>query len=91
MPYHADVRWHGRGQPGLEEFSTRCIDEIDANWSERELLLGEIPAVVVSHHVIQAIPTFYGRTPIGWRLGTLPIPCDQIVTSFSSKSELALN
>ena len=27
----------------------------------------------------------------GWNLGTLPIPTDQIVTSFSSKSELALN
>ena len=27
----------------------------------------------------------------GHRLGTLPIPSDQIVTSFSSKSELALN
>jgi len=30
-------------------------------------------------------------TTDGWRLGTLPIPSDQIVTSFSSKSELALN
>jgi len=30
-------------------------------------------------------------TTDGWRLGTLPIPTDQIVTSFSSKSELALN
>lgn len=30
-------------------------------------------------------------TPDGHRLGTLPIPSDQIVTSFSSKSELALN
>ncbi len=30
-------------------------------------------------------------TPFGFRLGTLPIPSDQIVTSFSSKSELALN
>jgi hypothetical protein len=27
----------------------------------------------------------------GWLLGSLPIPSDQIVTSFSSKSELALN
>jgi hypothetical protein len=27
----------------------------------------------------------------GWLLGTLPIPHDRIVTSFSSKSELALN
>lgn len=30
-------------------------------------------------------------TTDGWKLGTLPIPTDQIVTSFSSKSELALN
>jgi hypothetical protein len=30
-------------------------------------------------------------TTDGWDLGTLPIPSDQIVTSFSSKSELALN
>ena len=30
-------------------------------------------------------------TPQGHLLGTLPIPSDQIVTSFSSKSELALN
>jgi hypothetical protein len=30
-------------------------------------------------------------TTDGHRLGTLPIPSDQIVTSFSSKSELALN
>jgi len=30
-------------------------------------------------------------TTDGWRLGTLPIPSDAIVTSFSSKSELALN
>jgi hypothetical protein len=30
-------------------------------------------------------------TADGWLLGTLPIPSDQIVTSFSSKSELALN
>src|SRR5580698_443488 len=30
-------------------------------------------------------------TTDGWLLGTLPIPSDQIVTSFSSKSELALN
>lgn len=30
-------------------------------------------------------------TTDGWKLGTLPIPSDQIVTSFSSKSELALN
>lgn len=30
-------------------------------------------------------------TTNGWALGTLPIPSDQIVTSFSSKSELALN
>lgn len=30
-------------------------------------------------------------TQNGWELGTLPIPSDQIVTSFSSKSELALN
>jgi hypothetical protein len=30
-------------------------------------------------------------TEDGWVLGTLPIPSDRIVTSFSSKSELALN
>ena len=30
-------------------------------------------------------------TTDGWLLGTLPIPSNQIVTSFSSKSELALN
>jgi hypothetical protein len=30
-------------------------------------------------------------TEDGWLLGTLPIPSDKIVTSFSSKSELALN
>jgi hypothetical protein len=30
-------------------------------------------------------------TTEGFRIGTLPIPSDQIVTSFSSKSELALN
>jgi hypothetical protein len=30
-------------------------------------------------------------TTNGWLLGTLPIPSDEIVTSFSSKSELALN
>ncbi|HEY2546027.1 MAG TPA: hypothetical protein VGI46_08185 [Candidatus Acidoferrum sp.] len=30
-------------------------------------------------------------TEDGWVLGTLPIPTDHIVTSFSSKSELALN
>jgi len=30
-------------------------------------------------------------TSEGWLLGTLPIPTDQMVTSFSSKSELALN
>ncbi|HEY6307336.1 MAG TPA: hypothetical protein VI488_12855 [Candidatus Angelobacter sp.] len=30
-------------------------------------------------------------TPDGHRIGTLPVPSDMIVTSFSSKSELALN
>jgi hypothetical protein len=30
-------------------------------------------------------------TTDGFRIGTLPVPSDQIVTSFSSKSELALN
>jgi hypothetical protein len=30
-------------------------------------------------------------TPNGWTLGTLPIPTNDMVTSFSSKSELALN
>ena len=30
-------------------------------------------------------------TTDGWELGTLPVPTDKIVTSFSSKSELALN
>ena len=30
-------------------------------------------------------------TTDGWTLGTLPVPTDKIVTSFTSKSELALN
>ena len=30
-------------------------------------------------------------TPWGWHVGTIPVPDDQFVTSFSSKSELALN
>jgi hypothetical protein len=30
-------------------------------------------------------------TPWGWRIDTLPVPTDQLVTSFSSKSEGALN
>ena len=30
-------------------------------------------------------------TPFGWRIDTLPVPTDQLVTSFSSKSEGALN
>jgi hypothetical protein len=46
-----------------------------------------------------ADPSFGVTSPIyldnitseGWRLGTLPIPSNDIVTSFSSKSELAVN
>jgi hypothetical protein len=30
-------------------------------------------------------------TPWGWHIGTIPVPDNQFVTSFSSKSELALN
>jgi hypothetical protein len=63
---------------------------------------GEYPNVNDSHNVWNNAgtdPSFGVTSPIfldnitedGWRLGTLPIPSDQIVTSFSSKSELALN
>lgn len=63
---------------------------------------GEFPNLNDAHNVWNnsATDSSFGITsPIfldnitedGWRLGTLPIPNDRIVTSFSSKSELALN
>src|ERR1700722_3062328 len=63
---------------------------------------GEYPNLLDSHNVWNnagSDGSFGVTSPIflddittdGWRLGTLPIPTDQIVTSFSSKSELALN
>ncbi|MGB6690984.1 MAG: hypothetical protein WBE76_24390 [Terracidiphilus sp.] len=63
---------------------------------------GEYPNLFDSHNVWNNANTdgsFGVSSPIflddittdGWTLGTLPIPTDQIVTSFSSKSELALN
>jgi len=63
---------------------------------------GEYPNLNDSHNVwnnANSDGSFGVSSPIfidditsdGWRLGTLPIPTDQIVTSFSSKSELALN
>ncbi|HTW25161.1 MAG TPA: hypothetical protein VMD78_16285 [Candidatus Baltobacteraceae bacterium] len=63
---------------------------------------GEYPNLRDSHNVWNNANTdgsFGVTSPIfldnlttnGWPLGTLPIPADQIVTSFSSKSELALN
>jgi hypothetical protein len=63
---------------------------------------GEYPNVFDSHNVwnnANSDPSFGVTSPIfldylttdGWPMGTLPIPTDQIVTSFSSKSELALN
>jgi hypothetical protein len=63
---------------------------------------GEYPNLFDSHNVwnnANSDGSFGVTSPIfldnvttdGWLLGTLPIPSDQIVTSFSSKSELALN
>jgi len=63
---------------------------------------GEFPNNFDSHNVwnnANSDGSFGVTSPIfldnittdGWLLGTLPIPSDQIVTSFSSKSELALN
>ncbi len=63
---------------------------------------GEYPNLSDSHNVwTNAKPdgSFGVTSPIfldnittdGYLLGTLPVPSDQIVTSFSSKSELALN
>jgi hypothetical protein len=63
---------------------------------------GEAPNLFDSHNVwnnANSDGSFGVSSPIfldnlttdGWLLGTLPIPTDQVVTSFSSKSELALN
>jgi hypothetical protein len=63
---------------------------------------GEYPNLRDTHNVwnnANSDPSFGVTSPIfldditteGWRLGTLLIPSDKIVTSFSSKSELALN
>jgi hypothetical protein len=63
---------------------------------------GEYPNLLDSHNVwnnANSDGSFGVSSPIflddittdGWPLGTLPVPTDQIVTSFSSKSELALN
>ena len=63
---------------------------------------GEFPNLHDSHNVwnnANSDPSFGVTSPIfldeitpdGWTLGTLAIPTDQMVTSFSSKSELALN
>ena len=63
---------------------------------------GEFPNLFDSHNVwnnANSDPTFGVTSPVflddittdGFLVGTLPIPDDQIVTSFSSKSELALN
>jgi hypothetical protein len=63
---------------------------------------GEYPNLFDSHNVwnnSNSDGSFGVTSPIfldditteGWELGSLPIPTDQIVTSFSSKSELALN
>ncbi len=63
---------------------------------------GEYPNLHDSHNVFNNAASdgsFGVTTPIflddittdGWNLGTLPVPTDRIVTSFSSKSELALN
>ncbi len=63
---------------------------------------GEAPNLFDSHNVwnnANSDPTFGVTSPVflddittdGFLVGTLPIPADQIVTSFSSKSELALN
>ncbi|MGD0940015.1 MAG: hypothetical protein ABR905_09900 [Terracidiphilus sp.] len=63
---------------------------------------GEYPNIVDTHNVwnnANSDGSFGVTSPIfldylttdGFPLGTLPIPTDQMVTSFSSKSELALN
>jgi hypothetical protein len=63
---------------------------------------GEFPNLFDTHNVwnnASSDPNFGMTSPIflddmttdGFVVGTLPIPTDQIVTSFSSKSELALN
>jgi hypothetical protein len=63
---------------------------------------GEAPNLFDSHNVwnnANSDGSFGVTSPIflddlttdGWLLGTLTIPTDQVVTSFSSKSELALN
>ena len=63
---------------------------------------GEYPNLFDTHNVwnnANSDGSFGVTSPIflddittdGWKLGTLPIPTDQIVTSFTSKSELALN
>lgn len=63
---------------------------------------GEFPNLFDSHNVWNnsgsdgsfgvSSPIFLDNlTNDGWLLGSLPIPSDKIVTSFSSKSELALN
>ena len=63
---------------------------------------GEFPNLFDSHNVwnnSNSDGSFGVSSPIflddittdGWYLGSLPIPSNQIVTSFSSKSELALN
>ena len=63
---------------------------------------GEYPNLFDSHNVwnnSNSDGSFGITSPIflddvttdGWKLGSLPIPTDKIVTSFSSKSELALN
>lgn len=63
---------------------------------------GEYPNLLDSHNVWNnassdgsfgiTSPIFLDDiTDFGWRVGTLPVPTNQIVTSFSSKSELALN
>jgi hypothetical protein len=63
---------------------------------------GEYPSLLDTHNVwsnANSDGSFGVTSPIflddittdGWNLGTLPIPTNQMVTSFSSKSELALN
>lgn len=63
---------------------------------------GEYPNLFDTHNVwnnANSDGSFGVTSPIfldditadGWTLGTLPIPTDKMVTSFSSKSELALN
>ena len=63
---------------------------------------GEYPNLLDTHNVwnnANSDPSFGVTSPIflddittnGWQLGTLPIPTSQMVTSFTSKSELALN